>query len=337
LAINFANTSTSSALTETINSVTSKGDTTVTIASGGKSTNAAFGNKLTALNETDNTLTTVTITGAKAFTLAGVHTATGAALTTSTASTLKTIDGSAATGALTITAGGTDTVNGQSLTYTGLTIKGGIGGDTIINNAKAGLIIEGATASTSVNTLTISGSGSTVNDAASAGADIISVTGKSGTVLLGSGAAAVTFSDVVTTGNTGNVTFGSGVSTVTDSITYQAVASAVSANTTGNLLQLNGTLTHEVVKFGTLVNNTALGTATSVAAAQTFDQAVFLAESATANTVTWFTYAGNTYIENSGATVGAGNSTDNVIIKLSGVVDLSHATAVAASGTITFA
>ena len=92
--------------------------------------------------------------------------------------------------------------------------------------------------------------------------------------------------------------FGSGIATVTDNLAYFATATST---TTGNLLELTGTLHGEILGFSAGIANTtsALGAATAVTAT-TLSQAVSLAESATANTVTWFQYGGNTYIENSG-------------------------------------
>ena len=70
-------------------------------------------------------------------------------------SSLKLIDASATTGGVTILAGATNTSgagnfdNGASLnanvtiTYTGLTIKGGSGNDVIENDAKNGIVIDG--------------------------------------------------------------------------------------------------------------------------------------------------------------------------------------------------
>ena len=60
-----------------------------------------------------------------------------------------------------------------------------------------------------------------------------------------------------------------------------------------------------------------------ISTAQTLDQAVFAASSATANEVEWFEYSGDTYIVNSGAAAG---TADDIVVKLTGSVDLSDAT-----------
>ncbi|AQV96393.1 hypothetical protein BJN34_21225 [Cupriavidus necator] len=339
LTVNFASTAKTTTNVETISALTSTGDASVTISSGGVSTGVGFGNAITALAETDNNLANVTITGAKAFTLGGVTTAvTNTTLPTAgfTASSLTKIDGSTATGALNITAGADSGAGNNVVKYTGLTILGGTGGDTIANAAKGGFIIEGATAATKVNTLTVTGIGATVNDAASAGADIINLSAKGGTAILGSGTGVtVNVANVAATvGNTATITLGTGTAKIVDSLLYQDTASAVSSATDGNLVLLNGTLKGNSIDFGTVANNTTLGAATSVAGAQTFDQAVFLAENATANTVTWFQFGGNTYVESSGA---AGGTADNIVVKIVGTVDLSGALASAAAHTVTFA
>jgi len=135
------------------------------------------------------------------------------------------------------------------------------------------------------------------------------------------------------------VNFGSGIATVTDNLAYFAVANATSANTNGNLLMLTGVLHSETLAFANPIANAsgALGAPSGavILSAQTFDQAVFLAESKTANTVTWFVYNNNTYIEDSGANPGANGTAGAEVVKITGTVDLSHATI--ANGHLTFA
>ena len=342
LAINFAGTSTT-ATNETITTLTSTGDTTIAISSGGASTQAGYYNAINNLNETDNHLTTITITGAQAFELNGVST--DGVQTTTTASGLTNIDGHLATGALTINAGGT--IPGDDVTYTGLTILGGTGGDTITNSAANGVITEGATAATLHNTLTVWGASATINDQASAGVDSIYLDGVNvnQTVNLGSGGTATASTSVFIANATSastvvdTVNFGSGIATVTDSLAYFANASASSNNANGNLLALTGALHGEILAFANPVANPAgaLGALNpaGILEAQTFDQVVFLAESTTPNTVTWFVYANNTYIEDSGANPSTTGTAGAEVVKITGTVDLSHATI--ANGHITFA
>ena len=140
------------------------GTTSVSIAS----TGVARGfNRLVQLAEKNNDLTTVTINGSEKFSLGfpsfnsntgdGIVTDIAAAATSPTkiASSLKLIDASATTGVLEIFAGATNTSgagpfeNGANLnanitiTYTGLKIKGGSGGDFIENDAKNGIVTDG--------------------------------------------------------------------------------------------------------------------------------------------------------------------------------------------------
>jgi S-layer protein len=337
LAINFAGTSAGAGY-ETLNTLTSTGDTTIAITSGGASTQAGYYNAINNLNETDNHLTTITITGAQAFHLNGVST--DGVQTTTTASSLTTIDGHAATGALTIYAGGT--IPADNVTYTGLTILGGVGGDTITNSAANGVITEGATAATVThgNILTVYGSGATINDQASGSVDSIYLDSVNETANLGGGGTTAASTSVFVSNTTAastvvdTVNFGAGVATVTDNLAYFAPASATSNNTNGNLLTLNAAPHGEILAFSSLIANTgALGSATSVSLATNFDQAVHFAESPTANTVTWFQYNGNTYIEDSGATPTSTAGAE--VVKITGTVDLSHATI--ASGHLTFA
>ena len=86
----------------------------------------------------------------------------------------------------------------DDVTYTGLTILGGTGGDTITNSAANGVITEGATAATLHNTLTVSGAGAIINDQASAGTDTIILDGVNvTTVNLGSGGTATASTSVI--------------------------------------------------------------------------------------------------------------------------------------------
>jgi S-layer protein len=356
LTIDYASSAATTAGATIISSLTSTGDTAVTISSLGTDTTTPAANTLTTLIETDNHLATVTITGANPFTLGGVHTDSTLATGTATvASSLTTIDASATTGGVTITAGGSDTVNGNTITYTGLTIKGGTGGDTITNNAASGVITEGATASTAVNHLTLGATATsgTINDGSSAGTDVLTVSGANDTATLGSGASTVTVSANAATSDivTVNLVSGAGA-TVTDHLLYGSAAGNQTASTTYDLLVLGGATHGNTVAFSAAIATApgALGTATSVASAQTFDQAVFVALGGTmggsasttttqaVNTVDWFQYGGNTYIVDAGTTApGAGAAATAEVVKIAGAVDLSHATINTLGAGITFA
>jgi hypothetical protein len=139
------------------------GTTSVSIGSAGFT---GGHNVLHQLAELNNVLTTVTLKGSEPFIL-GSHSgnsntgdgivafAATATSPTKIASSLKLIDASATTGGVEIYAGATNTsgagafVDGGSLnanitiTYTGLTIKGGSGNDIIENDAKNGIVHDG--------------------------------------------------------------------------------------------------------------------------------------------------------------------------------------------------
>ena len=289
--------------------------------------NVTIGAQASSLTIDDTALTTLTIFGPS-----GSFGPAGSLTITDNSTALTTINAAADTGALTIVAAAT-----------GLTIINGTGSNSITNSNANGVITEGATAATLSNTLTVSGAGATINDQASAGVDTINLGGVNETVNLGSGGTAA----ASTTVNVSNapsaaavvdtVNFGSGIATVTDHLAYWAVASASSTNTDGNLLALTGTLHGEILAFSSAVANTAgaLGAAANVTAAANLDQAVFLAESAAANTVAWFQFEGNTYIEDSGTNPTANGTAGAELVKITGTVDLSHATI--GSGHLTFA
>ncbi len=289
--------------------------------------NVTIGAQASSLTISDTALTTLTIFGPS-----GLLGPAGSLVITTNAAALTTINAAADTGALTVLD-----------TAAGLTIVGGTGGDTLTNWSANGVIIEGATPATLHNTLAVYGVGATINDQASAGVDTINLGGVNETVNLGSGGSAAASTGVNVSNATSALTavdkvnFGSGIATVTDHLAYWAVASASSTNTNGNLLALTGTLHGEILAFSSSVANTAgaLGAAANVSAAANLDQAVFLAEAATANTVTWFQYNGATYVEDSGANPTANGTAGAELVKITGTVDLSHATI--GGGHLTFA
>ena len=198
--------------------------------------NVTIGAQASSLTIDDAALTTLTIFGPS-----GSFGPAGSLAITDNSTALTTINAAADTGALTIVAAAT-----------GLTIINGTGSDSITNSNANGVITEGATAATLSNTLTVSGAGATINDQASAGVDTINLGGANETVNLGSGGTAA----ASTTVNVSNapspaavvdtVNFGSGIAIVTDHLAYQAVASASTSNTDGNLLALTGTLHGEI-------------------------------------------------------------------------------------------
>jgi len=156
LAIGFDDTGTGGL---SLNYLVLEGTTSVSIHSGG---DAGGFNELPQLAEVTNVLTTVTLKGSEPFTLgspAGASNAGdgvvtfGDTLSTKIASSLTLINASATTGGVTIYAGATNAVSdgayvvnevsGETITYTGLTIKGGSGSDIIENDAKNRIVTDG--------------------------------------------------------------------------------------------------------------------------------------------------------------------------------------------------
>lgn len=332
--------------------LTSTGDSSLTLntPTGGVN-NATF-----ILAETDNQLSTLKFTGGDNINLFNSYVSVGnsyvndTALTdvgasipsgTTVASSLAKIDASGTTGAVTIQAGAT--INGVS--YTGLVIYGGGNGDTISNYADNGSITEGATAANTPgyknNTLDVSGVNASINDSASTLSDKLTLSGFGDSATLGSGNDQLTMfageSAVLGSGHTtvtlgtlnypygtvpvtgtDTVTVGSGQATIVDGLQLQG-------NANGNILAIDGNLNNAVLNIGYNNSISSLGTASSVSNAQSLDQAInqFLGT----GKVAWFEYGGNTYIELSGSTYA-----NSYVVKLAGLVDLSHATA--ASGSI---
>ncbi len=146
LSVNLTNTDTTGSSYLELYHLTSTGDTSIAInASGGGSGSDAY---LEYIYETDNNLATVTVTGNTYFENYGIHTDTGvaaAATATTIASSLTTIDASATTNGVYILAGDNDTPSANNtVTYTGLAIKGGSGADDFLyDGANSGVITDG--------------------------------------------------------------------------------------------------------------------------------------------------------------------------------------------------
>jgi hypothetical protein len=295
--------------------LTSTGDTAVSFNSGGAK---GLYNLVDSLSENDNHLSTVTITGSNQFELDAVHTNAGATTAKAdVASSLTTIDASATTGGVDIVAGGSDVIGTTAYhtTYTGLTIKGGTGGDNIENDAANGVIVEDATAATTTahnvyNTLTVTADGATINDAASAANDTINLEGTNGTAELGSGKViTVNVEDNATqvANDFTSITFGKGVATVNDYL-----------DSTGSMLTLTNAPTHGSTLYLSDANTTL--TAANVSG-QTFANALANAAGANAGDVSWFQAGGATYVE-----VSDGNHGAAQLVKIVGNVDMTHVT-----------
>jgi hypothetical protein len=315
-------------------SLNSTGDSAVsfnTPASGGGISHYApsFG-----INESDNALNTLILTGGDYITLNNVATDVGAniAVGTTVASSLVKIDASGTTGGLDIEAGAGATAH--SVSYSGLVIYGGSKGiDDITNWADNGMIIGGAQAGSSsiytndsYNHFEVWGNNATIDDSKSASTDILTLHGANDSALLGPGPALYSVvpiqvyvldaSNVLYNIGTDNITVGTGITTVFDELVL-----AASAN--GNILAINGSINNCSLNFSSATpQDGSLGAAASVAGAQSLDQAINIFTGTDSGKVVWFQYGGNTYIEAVGQAYS--NYAASEIVKLTGLVDLSH-------------
>ena len=309
------------------------GTTSVSIASTGTPGGV---NILPQLAETTNNLTTVTLSGSEEFALGftthqsnssdGVVTdiAAAAASPTTVHSSLKLIDASAATGNLNIVAGATNTSgeghfqNGDGLnanvtiTYTGLTIKGGSGHDFIENDAKNGIVTDG-----------------------NFNFDTVTLGGASAKATMGTGSG-----DFVNVGFSGLGTNETAGSALGDSVTFGAAATAslvvgtgAEAGPTASTTSIGLTKVHDAaggmqIDFTTITtshfifdatNTAAVASATSLAAAENAAVNAFGSSG-----VVYFSFHGNEYFiatDNAEAAV----SSSDAIVKLVGVTDIHHA------------
>jgi hypothetical protein len=190
-----------------LNFLVLSGTTSVSVASNGVG-GKGF-NQLSQLLETTNNLTTVTVSGSEnlqlgfpTFANSGDGVVTDIAATAASPikihSSLTLIDASTTTGELDILAGATNSSgsgifkNGGSLnanvtiTYTGLTIKGGSGRDVIENDANKGVVIE---SNTNNDEIFLGGAGAKatlgtgINDEASVGLSFLGTNETAGSAL----------------------------------------------------------------------------------------------------------------------------------------------------------
>ncbi len=301
----------------TVNAFTSTGLETVTINSNGDETGT---NVVTALNDKQNMLTTVTIKGANDFTLSDIDTnatAVAAATTNPSAnvvSALTLIDGSAATGDLNISAGTrtqfTDTTTGTFyFTYDKLVIKGGAGNDTLTQNALGGGEVYGGAGD---DTITVQGKGAKVDTGAagSATGDTVNVSAANVSVTLGDGK-----QTVVIDGDGAAGTALTQLTTITgaakgDVIDLSAAAVLTTAASVDSITKVD----------------------TAIAAAASLTEALDLAAKApgaaeAAGSLVYFHWDGNTYIVADKVDAGgAAFASTDTVVKLVGSYDSFTAT-----------
>ncbi len=278
--------------------VTIDGIETVTVNSVGKTSAATDTNKI---NLDADAAKSLVITGDKALDVA--FTAFGDTASATNGLGVSTIDASASTAGITLT-----NLTNLVQSWSGLTIKGGAGVDSITTgtiayaiNIDSGagndkIILTGATTATEKIIVN-----------AGAGNDNITVGAKGGTFTLGAGNDTINVKDaaVTTVGAGGSLTPASVYTTITD------------------------------IDKGDKIQFAAIGTfvKTNVSTATDLDSALALTS---ANAISWFQFAGNTYIVDgtAGAGTAAGIQTADVIVKLNGQVDLGNSTFTGADLTI---
>ena len=306
-----------------------RGTTTVSIATG----SAGGFNQLNQLEENDNSLTTVTISGSGDFVLGngtgepnsgdGVVTEVNGNLVSGTKihSSLTLIDASATTGDVSIFAGATNTggagnyQNGGgpnqdvTITYGGLTIKGGSGNDAIENDAKKGIVIDG----NGHDTVILGGAGAKATLGTGAG-DLVDV----GFSNLGTNEAAGN-----ALGNT--VSFGS-ASTATLGVFGGAEAGSTAGTTSIGLTKVLNAADGMKISFNAVTSlSTITDETAAVASATSLTQAENDAIALAPAGVAYFSFQGNEYFIATNNVEGAVSSND-AIVKLVGVTDIHHAT-----------
>ncbi|ADG19417.1 hypothetical protein BC1002_5491 [Paraburkholderia atlantica] len=296
------------------------------------------------VNVSDAAATSLTISGSAGVDLSG---ATFGALTS--------IDttGVAAKESVTIASGETSTngvtvnVGAVDFTFTGDadakhtdTITAGDGVVSITGSAAGTTVVTAGNGAADMVTLSAATNNSvTLGNGAG---DQVTVGDGNNSITVGNGGTAAAH-DSITAGNGNNtivagsgvndITVGSGLNTVTtgaNAATTVTIAAGVNATTYTTLTDFS--TKGETISFtGAAANALTLGsniTSSLDASTSTFKDFVnYAVENTAAHTVSWFTFGGNTYVvenESHGATgFTAGQDT---VVKLSGTVDLSHAT-----------
>jgi hypothetical protein len=307
------------------------GTTTVSIGSVG---NPAGINRLSQLAETNNSLTTVTISDSEDFVLGsgqqsnsgdGVVTDIAATATSPTKihSSLTLIDASTTTGPLQIFAGAINTNgdgsfrDGESLnanvtiTYTGLTIKGGSGQDFIENDAKNGIVTDG-----------------------SGNNDVVALGGAGAKAVLGTGTGDKVFVGVSNLGSNetagtalgDKVTFGSAATAeliIGPGAEAGSTAGTASIGLTKALNAAAGLDIDFVVSNSNIVDETLNSTVASAATLTAAENAAVKAMGGAG--VAYFSFHGNEYFIATND-IETTVSSNDAIVELVGITDIHHAT-----------
>jgi hypothetical protein len=311
------------AQTSQVGTFRTTGIESVAIVSGATLTNVGdtMSNIMDVFRDASNKTATITITGSNAFTLGGYVSASSytdgvtqfssaptiAITDVNTAAALKTIDASGATGAVTIVAGETQSdVHGDdgttNLIFTGLTITGGSGADKLVNLAASGIVNGGD------------------------GADAITVTGSAAVVDGGAGNDTITVNASVSTTLTG----GAGANTyVLTAATAGALATSAPIMTTITDYKTSDTLSIGDALPWQKANVSSAGSL--------LDALALAAADGDAGNASWFTWGNFTYIVKDSGSGGTADDTlgsHDVIVKLTGIYELSVLTGDATTGLV---
>lgn len=251
------------------------------------------------------------ITGDKAIDVTFTQFGSATAATATNGLGVSTIDASASTAGITIADLTTATGN-LNVAWSGLTIKGGAGVDTIttgnieyainINSGAGDDILDLSTIDGTVPAVALTKADINVN--AGAGNDTIKVAIIGGTYTLGAGKDIINVKAAVATGNTAATSV---YTTITD------------------------------IEKGDKIEFTAGGSnlfaKADITGANNLDAALGLAAAGTAGATTWFQYDGKTYIVDNDTTGGL--SAVDVVVELNGIVDLGNSALATAAGTST--
>ena len=289
------------------NVVTIEGIETVTVNSLGKTSAATDTNKITLK---DTAAKSLVITGDKNIELvlgtAANEFGSATAATDTNGLGVSTIDASASTAGITIATGELVKIN---TAWSGLTIKGGAGVDSITTGA------------TTAKALTIE---------TGAGNDTIILTGATTAtekIIVNAGAG----DDDITVGATGGTfTLGTGKDKI------DASAAAITAAGPGITAATSVFTTITDIEKGDVIEglSSVLFAKADISTANSLDTA--LNKAANIGNVTWFQYDGNTYIVDAATTASSGTlATGDLVVKLNGIVNLGNSTI--SSGDLTIA
>jgi hypothetical protein len=286
------------------------------------------------LADFNNTLTTVTISGSEAFDLGsntghsnnddGVVTdiAAKAASPTTVHSSLTLIDASATTGGVDIRAGATNTSSAGSfddgaslnanvtVTYAGLTIKGGSGTDTIENDAKKGIVTEG-----------------------NGSLDIVMLAGAGAKATLGTGAGDLVFVGVSELGTNevagralgDSVKFGNAATAELD-VRTGAEAGSTAGTTSIGLTKVLNAAAGMTINFASVTHSSTIADETAAVASSKTLAAAENAAVATMGSpgVAYFSFQGNEYfIATNNAEMAV--SANDAVVELVGITNIHHA------------